>query len=336
MAATVLFHEHGGPEVLRLEDADPGEPGPGEVRLRIEAIGVNRAEALFRSGDYIEPVRRWPARLGSEAAGVVETPGPGVTGLEPGQPVSVIPAFSQNDYGVYAERAVVPARAVLPRPDGLDAVGGAAVWMPYLTAYGALVQVGGMRPGDAVLLNAAAASVGLAAIHVADRIGATAIALTRSAAKREALLAEGAAEVIVTGTDDVAARVKELTGGRGAEVVFDAVAGPGVVELARLIAPGGTLVEYGMLSGRPTPYPGFELGMPALNMRTYTVHEITRDPERLRRAVAFVASGLRSGAFRPVVDRVFPLAEAAEAHRYLDSGERFGKVVLTVQPDTAV
>ncbi|SNS22299.1 zinc-dependent alcohol dehydrogenase family protein [Actinomadura mexicana] len=330
MAMTVMFHELGGPEVMRLEDVEVGEPGPGELRIRVEAIGLNRAEVLFRTGRYIEPVKAFPARLGTEAAGVVEAVGEGVDSFRPGQPVSTVPGFSQNEYGIYAERAIVPASAVLPRPEGLGAVEGAAVWMPYLTAYGALVEVGGMRPGDTVVLNAASSSVGLAAIHVADRIGATAIALTRTAAKKEALLREGAAEVIVTESDDVAGRVLAATGGRGAEFVFDAVAGPGVTDLARLVAPGGTLLVYGALSGEPTPYPGIDLGMPALNMRTYTMLETTRDPERLRRAAAFVTSGLRSGAFRPVIDRTFPLTEVADAHRHLESNTQIGKVVVTV------
>ncbi|GGS70002.1 zinc-dependent alcohol dehydrogenase family protein [Nonomuraea spiralis] len=331
MTRTVLFRELGGPEVLRLEDAPAGEPGPGEVLIRVEAIGLNRSEALFRSGHYIEPVRRFPSRLGTEAAGVVEALGAGVTGLRVGQPVSTVPAFSQNDYGVYAERAVVPAAAVLARPEGVGPVDGAAVWMPYVTAYGALVEVGGMRPGDTVVLNAASSSVGLAAIRVADRMGATPIALTRTAAKREALLKEGAAEVIVTESEDVTERVLAATGGRGAEYVFDAVAGPGVTQLAGLVAPEGLHLVYGALSGLPTPYPGIDLGMPALNMRTYTMHETTRVPERLRRAAAFVASGLRSGAFRPVVDRTFELAEIVEAHRHMEGNAQFGKIVVTVQ-----
>jgi NADPH:quinone reductase-like Zn-dependent oxidoreductase len=112
----VLFHELGGPEVLRLEDVEVGEPGPGEVRIRVDAIGLNRAETLFRSGRYIEPVRRFPARPGAEAAGVIEAVGPGSTGSRPGQQVSTAPAFSLNDYGVYAERAIVPAAAILRRP----------------------------------------------------------------------------------------------------------------------------------------------------------------------------------------------------------------------------
>lgn len=330
MARTVRFHEHGGPEVLRIEDVEVGEPGPGELLVRVDAIGVNRAEVLFRTGHYIEPVKEFPARLGTEAAGVVEAVGPGVIGFAAGQPVSVVPAFSMNRHGVYAERAIVPATAVLHRPEGMDAVSGAAVWMPFLTAYGALVEVGGMRAGDTVVLTAASSSVGLAAIQVARRVGAVPVATTRTPAKKDALLAAGAADVIVTEQEDVVGRVRELTRGRGAEFVFDAVAGPGVLDLARVVAPGGTLFLYGALSGEPTPYPGFELGMPALNMRTYTALETTMDPERLRRAEAFVASGLRTGAFAPVVDRVFTLDEIADAHRHMEAGNQVGKIVVTV------
>ncbi|MDR8412032.1 zinc-dependent alcohol dehydrogenase family protein [Nonomuraea sp. 3-1Str] len=329
MARTVRFHELGGPEVLRLEDLEPGEPGPGEVRIRVEAIGLNRAEALFRSGRYIQPVKRLPSGLGNEAAGVIEAVGPDVTGFGEGQAVSVLPSFSHNDYGVYAERAVVPASALVPRPDGVDAVAGAAVWMPHLTAYGAMAEVGGVRAGDTVVLTAASSSVGVAAIHTAGRLGATPVAVTRTSAKKRRLLDEGAAEVIVAEEEDVAGRILELTGGRGAEYVFDAVAGPGVSELARAVAPGGTLFLWGAQSGQPTPYPAFDLGMPALNMRTYTMLEITRDPARLRRAVAFITSGLRAGTLRPVVDRLFPLEEIVEAHRHMESGAQFGKIVVT-------
>jgi NADPH:quinone reductase-like Zn-dependent oxidoreductase len=330
MAKTVRFHEIGGPEVLRLEDLETGDPGPGEVLIRVDAIGINRAEGVFRRDQYIEPVKRLPARLGAEAAGVIEAIGPQVAGFAEGQAVSVVPAFSQNDYGMYAERAIAPATALVPRPDGLDAVAGAAVWMPYLTAYGAMVEVAGMRAGDVVVLNAASSSVGLAAIHTANRVGATPIAITRTRAKRQRLIEEGAAEVIVSEEEDVAGRVLALTGGAGARYVFDAVAGPGVVELAEAVASGGTLFLWGAQSGQPTPYPGFDLGMPALNVRTYTVHEITRDPQRLGRAAAFVVSGLGIGAFRPVVDRVFPLEEIVQAHHHMESNAHFGKIVVTV------
>ncbi|TQF06996.1 zinc-dependent alcohol dehydrogenase family protein [Kitasatospora acidiphila] len=330
MTKAVLFHELGGPEVMRLQEVTVGEPGPGEVRIRVDAIGLNRAEVLFRTGHYIEAVRQFPARLGTEAAGVVEAVGDGVTDFRPGQPVSTVPGFSQNDYGIYAEQALVPAGALLHRPEELDPVAGASVWMPYLTAYGALMETGGMRPGDTVLVNAASSSTGLAAIHLANRIGARAIALTRTEAKKEALLKEGAAEVIATEQEDVAARVRAATDGRGAEFVFDAVAGPGITELARLVAPEGTHIVYGALSGEPTPYPGIELGLPALAIRSYTMHEVSRHPERLRRAEAFIIAGLRSGAFRSVVDRTFELDHIVDAHRHLESNAQIGKIVVTV------
>ncbi|NUR30818.1 MAG: zinc-dependent alcohol dehydrogenase family protein [Catenulispora sp.] len=329
MTRTVRFHELGGPEVLRIEDLDVAEPGAGEVLIRVEAIGLNRAEALFRSGLYIQPVRSFPARLGNEASGIVEAVGDGVGNLRVGQAVSTLPAFSQNDYGVYADRAVVPAYAVVPRPKGLDAERGAAVWMPYLTAYGALVETAGLRPGDTVLLNAASSSTGLAIIDVANRVGATPIAVTRTAGKRDFLLKHGAADVMVAEHENVTDAVLAATAGGGVDVVLDAVAGPGITDLARLVTPGGTLLVYGGLSGLPTPYPGIELGLPALTIRSFTMLEITGDPERSRRAVAFIASGLRAGAFEPVVDRVFGLGDIVEAHRYLESNAQIGKILVT-------
>jgi NADPH:quinone reductase-like Zn-dependent oxidoreductase len=330
MAKTVRFHEYGGPEVLRVEDVPVADPGPGEVLVRIEAVGLNRAEALYRAGRYIERPAAFPARLGAEAAGTVEAVGPDVTGLEAGQAVSVIPSFSMNRYAVYAERALVPAAAVLARPEGADAVTGAAVWMPYLTAYGALAQVGGIRPGDTAVITAASSSVGLAAIQIANRIGAVPVAVTRTGAKRDALRDAGAAHVVAAEEEDLAEAVLDLTGGKGARFAFDAVAGPAVADLVRATAPGGTVFLYGSLSGRPTPFPGFDLGMPAVSMRTFLVHETTGSPERLREAEAFVASGLRTGAFTPVVDRVFRLDDIADAHRYMEEGDQIGKIVATV------
>ncbi|WP_034269464.1 zinc-dependent alcohol dehydrogenase family protein [Actinospica robiniae] len=331
MTKTVRFHKIGGPEVLVLEDEEPGRPGPGEVLIRVEAIGLNRAEALFRTDSYVEPVKRFPARLGTEAAGVVEAVGEDVAGLRPGQPVSVLPGlFSQNDYGVYAERAIVPARAVLARPEGMNAIEGASVWMPYLTAYSGLVQIGGLKAGDTVVLTAASSSVGLAAIQVANRIGATPIALTRGEAKKQRLLEHGAAQVVVTDAEDVSDRVLEATNGRGAELVFDAVAGPGVTDLMKSTSDGGTVLLYGGLSGQPTPFPGLALGMAPVALRAFTIRETMPDPGRRRAAEAFIHTGLRSGALRPVLDRTFDLADIVESHRYLDTNAQFGKSVVTV------
>src|SRR5487761_685207 len=159
MTKVVRFHEFGGPEVLRFESLEIGEPGTGEVRVRIEAIGLNRAEAAFRSGRYIEKAQL-PARLGYEAAGIVEALGEGVKDFSVGEPICVMPAFSMNHYGVYAELAIVPASALLKRPAGLGVKESASIWMQYLTAYGALIDISKIGAGDAVMITAASSSVG--------------------------------------------------------------------------------------------------------------------------------------------------------------------------------
>ncbi|MBV6702219.1 zinc-dependent alcohol dehydrogenase family protein [Kitasatospora aureofaciens] len=329
MSRVVVFERTGGPEVLTVRTTGLPVPGPGELRLRVAAIGLNRAEVLFRSGVYLEEPKL-PAGLGYEAAGTVEAVGADVTGFAVGDEVDVIPAFSQNDYPMYGTHVLAPARAVVHRSAGLTPVQGAAVWMPYLTAYGALAENGYVRPGDHVLLTAAASSVGLAAIRTVRRLGAVAIAATRTRAKKDRLLAAGAAEVIVTGEEDLLARVDGVTGGRGVRTVFDPVAGPGVETLARAIAPGGALIVYGRLDPRDTPLPGQDTFAPVTS-RFYSMHEVTRDAERLRRGVAFVAAGLADGSFVPAVDRVFEgLDSVVEAHRYLEAGAQSGKIVITV------
>ncbi|HEY5833063.1 zinc-dependent alcohol dehydrogenase family protein [Streptomyces sp.] len=329
MTLTVRFHELGGPEVLRLEDLPEPKPREGEVLVRVEAIGLNRAEVNFRRGLYIEQPRALPSLIGYEAAGVVEATGPGVDGLREGDPVSVVPAFSMNDYGVYGERVVVPATAVVRRPESVSSTAGAAVWMAMLTVYGALVDIGGLRAGDAVVINAASSSVGLAAMRLVGHLGGLPIAVTRGSGKKEQLARLGAGAVVATDQEDVVDAVLAATDGRGARFVFDAVAGPGVRALARTVAPGGTHFIHGTLSGQPTPFPGAET-MSAYAMRSYTLFEITKDPARLATATAAITEGLVSGALDPVIDRTFPLTRIADAHRYLESGVQVGKIVVTV------
>lgn len=232
MARVVRFHELGGPEVLRLEEHDLGSPGSGEVLLDVEAIGLNRSEANFRRDRYLDRVRALPSGLGYEGSGRVLATGPDVTDVQPDDLVSVLPVFPQSRYHMYGDQAVVPATALVPRPGTVDAVTGAAVWMPYLTAYGALLDTARLRPGDHVVVTAASSSVGLAALQVARRAGAIPVATTNDPDKRQRLMAAGADLVLVTGYDDVTAALRELTGGHGVEVVFDAVAGPDLEDLA--------------------------------------------------------------------------------------------------------
>ncbi|MEU6712329.1 zinc-dependent alcohol dehydrogenase family protein [Nonomuraea sp. NPDC046802] len=331
MAKAVLFDELGGPEVLRLDEVALGEPGKGEVRMRVDAIGLNRAESLFRSGSYIYQPDLPGSRLGYEAAGVVEAVGDGVHGFAAGDAVSTVPSFRMTEYGTYGDAAVLPARALVGRPDGVDAVTGAATWMAYTTAYGLLVEVGGIDPGDVVLITAASSSVGLAAIQVANHLGAVPVATTRTGAKRRRLLEAGAAHVIATQEQDLVEEVRAVTGGRGVELAVDPVAGPGVNTLIQAVAPDGALLLYGFLDPAPVPMP-IAPDFRGRTVRTYLFEEITVDSEpRLRRAKHFIDAGLRAGSLAPVVDRAFDLAEVVEAHHHLESGAQFGKIVLTVR-----
>ncbi|MBC3190334.1 zinc-dependent alcohol dehydrogenase family protein [Pseudonocardia sp. C8] len=328
MAKTVRFHQIGGPEVLVLDDVDIPEPGPGEVRIRARALGVNRAEAMFRSGAYVhDPVL--PAGIGYEVAGEVDAVGAGVD-LANGTPVSVVPAFGMNDYPVHGELVIAPAHAVVQHPENLTWTDAAAVWMPFVTAYGGLIARAGLTRGDTVLITAASSSVGLAAIQIANMIGARPVALTRSSRKQQALLDAGAAEVIATSEQDTAAEVRRLTGGAGARVAFDPVGGPGLADLTASLAPEGILIVYGALSEETTPLPVMDVLGKHLTLRGYELFEITTDPEQLSEAVAFVRDGLQRAALKPMLAKVFPLDQVVEAHQYMESNEQFGKIVITV------
>lgn len=304
-------------------------PGPGQVAVRVEALGLNRAEALFRSGTYYYQAALPASRLGYEAAGVVEAIGEGVTELAVGDPVTTGPGIEMSAQGVYAERIVLPESAVLPRPASVDAVTGAASWLTYTTAYGGLLETAGLRPGDHVLITGASSGVGTAAIQVARRIGAIPLATTRTEAKRQGLLDAGAAEVIVSGGDaeTVAKEVSRLTGGRGAEVLFDAIGGPGFRPLAEALAEGGTVLVYGWLDRRPAEIPW---NWP-FTIHTYANMTLTTTPGGRRRSTAFLNAGLADGGFRPVVAEVFDgLDRIRDAHRLMESNRHTGKIVVRI------
>jgi len=329
MPKTIRFHETGGAEVLKIEEVPLTEPGEGEVRLKVEAIGLNRAEIMFRQGRYLE-TPELPSRLGYEAAGIVDAVGPGTSRIEIGDRVSTIPGFSMGEYGVYGESAIVPAFAVASYPENLSAVEGTAIWMQYLTAFGALIEIGHLRKEDALLITAASSSVGLAAIQITKAAGAMAIATTRGAGKKQFLLDAGADHVIVTDDEDVAEAVMAVTSGNGANIIFDPVGGPLLLKLADAAATNATIFEYGALSSDPTPFPLFAALSKSLTVRGYTLFGIVSDPRKIARAKQFVYDGLQSGALKPVIDRTFPLESIAEAHRYMESNQQMGKIVVTV------
>lgn len=329
MARIVLFYQHGGPEVLRIEDVEVAPPGPGEVRIAIKALGLNRAEALMRSGSYIE-TPSLPSGLGLEAAGIVDQVGAGVTSVEKGDAVSIVPPVSMSRWPAYAELANFPAALVVKHPPVLGWEDAAALWMAYLTAFGALVDIAGLGHGDTVAITAASSSVGLAAIQIARLVGARPIALTRTSDKKDSLLAAGAAHVIATSEEDVEAALQAQARPGGVRVVLDPVGGPLFAPLTAAMSQGGLLLEYGGLSPEPTPFPLFTVLSKQLTLRGYLVHEILTDPERLAAATRFISDGVMSGALRPVIARAFPFEQIVEAHRFLESNTQFGKVVVTL------
>ncbi len=336
-AKTVRFYESGGADVLRLEDLPIAEPGAGEVRVRVQAIGLNRAEVMYRQGQYLERPQ-FPSRIGVEAAGVIEALGSGVTNVSVGERVWAFPT-NQSQNGVYGEVVICPAVSVFAYPPNLTPVQAAAAWMQYATTYFHLVEAGHLRAGQHVLITAASSSTGLAAIEMARLRGAKSIATTRSAAKRQGLLDASADYVIVTGEENLSARVMEITNGTGAELIFDPVAGKTLEALADSVAWGGTILLYGVLDDTPTVYPimqaftrNFSLRAPMVyNYIGHAAHGLPRNDEAFARGYAFISDALRDGKLDPVIARTFPLAQIQDAHRYMESNAQLGKIVVTVE-----
>jgi NADPH:quinone reductase-like Zn-dependent oxidoreductase len=328
MAKVVRVHHQGEPEELRIEELEVRAPERGEVRLRVEAIGLNRSEAMFRRGAY--PVKpKLPTLIGYEGVGIVQALGAGVEGFKVGDRVCVVPSYQLGEYGMYAEETVVPARCLLHAPPGLSSVEAASIWMQYFTAM-AIIEIGKATVGDYVIIRAPSSSVGLAAIQLANWAGATPIAATRRSDKAAALKAQGAKHVIATEEQDLVTEVKRITDGKGARLVFDPVGGPDVEKLANAMGDEGILFIYGGLSGQPTVFPHWPAALKGLSIRGWVASAIWGKPERYARAQNLVLRGLAEGHLKPVIAKTFPFAQIADAHRYLESNQQLGKIVVTV------
>ena len=330
MSRTIKFDRPGGPEVLKFVEEAVRLPGPSEVRIKVKAIGINRAESMWRNDDYIEPVTAFPAGLGYEAAGVVDAVGSDVKDVAVGDEVNVMPAFSQNDYGVYGEVVVVPLHAVIRHPKSLSHTEAASIWMMFVTAYGALIEDAKVGKGDFVIIPAASSSVGLAAIQIANYAGATPIAVTRTIAKKQQLLDAGAAHVIVSEEQDLVAEVMRITHDKGADIAFDPIGGPDFPKLIAALKFNGVIFVYGALASGVTPLPLLDMIAKMPIVKGQSIWSTSGDPARSKAAVDYVLKGLEIGALKPVIDRVFKFDEIVDAHRYLENNGQFGKIVVTV------
>lgn len=332
MPKVITFSELGGPEVLNLVDESSQQPQAGEVRVSMHATGLNRAEWLFIQGQYmVQP--KLPSRVGMEGSGVIEAVGSNVTDWQVGDAVCVTPNFDAVQYGVCGETAVVPAEALVNKPDNLSFEAGAAVWMAYPTAYGGLVYRGGLIKGadQAVVISAASSSVGLAAMQTAKDHGATVIATTRTDAKKEPLMAAGADHVIVTQQENLVERVQEITAGKGFDIAFDPVAGSFLSELAEAAKPEARIVEYGVLSMARTDFPLFPaIGKGFQVSGFHVVYHLFQHAQRFAQAKAYILDGLQRGVLQPVIHQTFRLTQVVEAYNHMAQNQQFGKIVIKI------
>ncbi|MCP1197277.1 zinc-dependent alcohol dehydrogenase family protein [Acetobacter senegalensis] len=323
----VRFNEFGDANVLQIKHEDLPQPGPGEVLLRVEAIALNRAEIMVREGRYLwNP--NFPAKLGFEAAGIIEAIGPDVDPEWLGVICSSIPNFSPMDYGVYGDVAILPVGSLGIYPASLSFEQGAALWAQYLTAWGGLVYVAKIRPADVVLITAASSSTGIAAIDLVKAEGGISIAVTRTAVKRDELFAQGADHVIVSDEEDLVARVEEITSGAGVQIAYDPIGGPMLALMMDVIAKKGIIVSYGMLSSEPTVLPLFEGFLKYATIKTYDIHEVYDDPSLLATAVGYVTERVKNGQFVPRISTIFPLSNIVEAHKAMEASNHIGKIVV--------
>jgi NADPH:quinone reductase-like Zn-dependent oxidoreductase len=319
------FESFGGPEVLQIVDREVREPAAGEVLVRVTSVGLNRADLLFVQGRYFQKATL-PSRVGMEPAGVVERAGSGAA-FHAGDRVGVLPSsFAISAEGGIAEYVTVPASSLVATPSGIGNRDAGAIWMQYLTVWGAMKA----NPGEFVVITAASSSVGLAAIEMANASGAVSIATTTSADKVDRLKAHGAAHVIDVKTEDYGARIKDITEGRGVDIVFDAVGGPAMNAHVRACATGASIILYGLLDTRPMDC--FPAVMIAKNLRLagYSVRSVQQDPAVLAQAVREVSNGIECGRLKPVIDRHFPMGETRAAFEYMASNRQFGKIVINV------
>jgi len=329
---------HGGPDELKTRDLPDPVPGDGEIRIAVRAAGVNFADVMARLGLYPDAPKP-PVVVGYEVSGVVDAVGGGVTTHCVGDRVVALTRF-----GGYADRVVVPAAFAFPIPDGLDYTTAAAIPVNYLTALIALYRMANVTTGETVLIHGAGGGVGIAATQLARLRGATIIG-TASASKHDAIREHGVRHAIDYRTADVVAEVRRLTNGRGVDVVLDPIGGRSFADSYRLLAPLGRLVMYGVSSIAPgerrsvwralttiVRMPRFKpLSLMNRNRGVFglNVGHLWDERRQLGDAMTLLLKEVGAGRLHPVVSRTFPLEQAADAHRFMQSRGNVGKIVLT-------
>jgi len=335
---SVWITRHGGPEVLEVRETPDPVPGPGQVRIRVKAAGLNFAELMARMGLYPDAPKP-PAVVGFEVAGVVDAIGTGVSAPSPGDRVLAMVRF-----GGHAEAVVLPASHALPMPPEMTFEQGAALPVNYVTAYHALFRVGHLSRGQSLLVHMAAGGVGIAAIQLARTVPGVTVLGTASAAKHAAIREEGCDHAIDYRSQDYAAEVRRLTGGRGVDMVLDALGGDDWKKGYALLRPAGLLVTYGFANMAPGPRRSLvHVAREFLSIPRFSPLKLMEDnrgvagvnmghlwgePEMVLGEIEALFALFREGRIRPRIDSTYPFQEAALAHQRLHDRGNVGKVLL--------
>ncbi len=323
-----VIPDYSGYEGLVLQDYEDAEPGPGEIRLRIEAFACNWGDMDLMQDNYSFSFPQLPARIGIESAGIVDAIGPAVEGIEEGERYCTLPYFYDNR-GTSAESVLIDARYVTKAPVGLSAAESASIWMMYMTAYFPVVALSNAGPGTAILATGATGTAGTAALEIGRMRGATMIATTRFDYNREFLEAAGADHVYVDGEGDLAALLREWTDGRGIDAAYDCVGAGMMSRYSPALAHDARIYFYGFLDAQFPDLPLVDMFQANATFHPYSLFNYVMNPELNERGKAFVYEALVSGDIAPRVDRVYPMEGYREAWEYLKAPRKtHGKVVV--------
>ena len=323
-----VIHEYSGYHGLSLVELEEETPGPGDIRLRVEAFALNWGDMNLMRDRYSFSFSGFPARVGIEAAGIVDAVGPDVSGIEPGMRMCTLPYFYDRR-GVSSESVIIDHRYATPAPEGLSAVESASIWMQYMTAYFPIVELARAAPGKAILASAGTGTAGTAALQIGRHFGATMITTTRFDYNRQFLEEAGADHVFIEGSGNLAELIREVTDGRGINAAFDAVGGGMIHQYSPAMARDARIFFYGTLDGQFPELPIVDMFQSNAVFHPYSLCNYVEDLAMQAKGTAFVYDALRRGLIAPRIDRVIQMEEYRDAWDYIRAPRsNHGKVVV--------
>ncbi len=338
MSRTIRFHQFGPAEVLKIEEHPVALPAPGEVQVRVQAIGISWYDVLWRQ-NLAPSQARLPAGIGQEMAGVVTAVGEGVDDLKVGDKVASFPAADPNQHPVYGETIVMPRTSLTRYPDVLTPVEASVHYTSLLVAYFAYVDLARIKPGQTALVTDASHCSGPSFVQLGKALGLKVIAVTKTDDARDYLLSLGADKVVVTEEQDLLMAVNKYTDNRGVDVVLDGLGGPQMSIMGDVLAPRGSLVLYGLQGGNQTPFPACAAFQKNIQFFVHCLGNFTGKPElgitqddaALQRALRDINQLTADRVLEPLKTRVFAFSDVVQAHRYMDGCPIGGRAVLEVE-----